>query len=91
MLEEREGAVLIRETGHDVVRPDDGHVARPGAIGRLDHTPREVRALDGSLENELLALAQGDPLPHEQGGIKVELTGEGLGRDAALLVGHGQR
>ena len=89
MLKELEGAVLVGEPAHHVIRPDHGHVAGPVAIRRAHHATREVGALDGRLQDELLALAQGDALSHEEVCVEVELVGEALGRETALLVRHG--
>ena len=83
--------VLVGKAGHGVVVPDHGHVTGAGAVGAVDHAAREVGALDGSLDHELLAGLQGNALLDEEVGVEVELVGEGGRRDAALLVGHGDR
>ncbi len=88
MLEELERTVLVGEAADLVVGPEDGHVPRTDPICRAHHAPGEVGALDGRLEDELLARPERDPLANEEVGVEVELIGEALGRDAALLVGH---
>lgn len=72
-----------------VVVPDDGDVAGAGAVASLHHAAGKVGALDGALDDELLARPDGSALLHQQVGIEVKLVGERLGGNAALLVGHG--
>ena len=64
-------------------------MARAGAVGALDHAAGEVGALHGGIEHELLARLEGDALLYEEVRVEIELVGEGIGGDAALLVGHG--
>ena len=81
--------VLVREAADLVVSPQNGYVAGAGAIGRGNNATHEVGTLDGRLQDKLLPGLDGRALAHQQGGIAIELVGEGLGGDAALLVGHG--
>ena len=89
-LEVADGTVLIGETSDGVIVPDDGHVARARTIGGANDAPREVCRLHGRLHDELLIGLKRDALLDEQLCVEVDLVGEGLGREAALLVGHGE-
>lgn len=61
----------------------------PRAVGGAHDAAGKVRALDGRLENELLAALEGHSLADQERCVEVKLLREGLGREAALLVGHG--
>ena len=81
--------VLVGQAADGVVVPDDSDVAGAGAVAGRHHAAGKVGALDGALDDKLLAGPDGGALLHQQVGIEVKLVGERLGGNAALLVGHG--
>ena len=89
VLEELEVVVLEGEARDLVVVPDHGHGAGARLVGGAHDAAHEIGALDGTGHDQLLPGLDGAALAHDQGCIAVELRGEGLGCDAALLVGHG--
>lgn len=51
--------VLVGQAADGVVVPDDGDVAGAGAVASLHHAAGKVGALDGALDDELLARPDG--------------------------------
>ena len=88
LLEALDGAVVILETAHLVIDPDERHMTGAGLVCLLHDDSRKCRRLNGDGKHELLTRLNGNASANEQLGVLAKPRSEALHGELALGIVH---